>query len=381
MSIRHRAPHRPLRRRLLIGAGTFAAVAVPCAIALAYWSTSGAGAASATTLTMNAPTSVTASATAGSASAHVSWTASATSSSAVTPTGYYVTRTSGVTTSAACGSSASSLVNATSCDDTQVPNGTYTYTVVAVFHSWTATSAASNSVKTTNIVPSETVNQASSQADPVNAGPIVFTAVFNEPVTGFSSSSVTVGGTAPGTKSVSISGSGTTYTISVSGMTGSGTVTAAIPAGAVQDSNGTPNVASTSTDNSVLYDVTAPTAPALLASAAVTSGSNPVYVPSTAVTFTDAATDADSGVRSVAYYRCAGSGGCSATTGTQIGSSSTGSTYSVQSSVPFAPSDGTYSVVAVVTDKAGNVSTSASLLIALDSAAPSASAPVVNGNS
>ena len=42
-------------------------------------------------------------------------------------------------------------------------------------------------------------------------------------------------------------------------MTGSGTVIASIAAGVAQDAAGNPNIASTSTDNTVTYDVTPPT--------------------------------------------------------------------------------------------------------------------------
>ncbi|MFL5884555.1 MAG: hypothetical protein ACJ77M_05755 [Thermoleophilaceae bacterium] len=55
--------------------------------------------------------------------------------------GYYVTKTDpGTTTTAACGSSASSLItSATDCSDTSVPDGIYTYHVIAVFGSFTGT--------------------------------------------------------------------------------------------------------------------------------------------------------------------------------------------------------------------------------------------------
>ena len=100
-------------------------------------------------------------------------------------------------------------------------------------------------------------------------------------------------------------------------------------------------------------------------------------------TFTDTATDALSGVASVKYYYCAvGLGTCTSVNGTLIGSSTNaGSSYSVASSAPFAASDGTYNVIAVVTDNAGNVQTSSAVQVALDRVGPSVSAPIVNGNS
>src|SRR4029079_16592993 len=75
-----------------------------------------------------------------------------------------------------------------------------------------------------------------------------------EPVTGFTASDVTLGGTAGGTKTVAItnpSNDNKTFNIAVNGMTTDGTVVATIPAGAAFDSVGNPNAGSTTTDNSV----------------------------------------------------------------------------------------------------------------------------------
>ena len=113
--------------------------------------------------------------------------------------------------------------------------------------------------------PAVTVEQASGQADPATASPIHFTVVFSEPIdlTSFTASDVTLGGTAPGTLAVVISqiapNDGTTFDLAVSGMTGSGTVTAAIAANQVTDLALNGNTASTSVDNTVTYDATAPT--------------------------------------------------------------------------------------------------------------------------
>src|ERR671920_36512 len=56
-----------------------------------------------------------------------------------------------------------------------------------------------------------------------------------------------------------VTGGGATYTVAVSGMASDGSVTATVGAGAAQDAAGNTNTASTSTDNSVTYDATAPT--------------------------------------------------------------------------------------------------------------------------
>src|SRR5207302_441979 len=135
----------------------------------------------------------------------------------------------------------------------------------------TATDVAGNVSPTTgalsvtidNVAPTVTINQATGQADPTNTSPITFTAVFSEVVTGFSASGVTITGTATGTKTVTVTDTGDqkSYTVSVTGMTGSGTVIATVNASAAQDTAGNNNAASTSTDNTVTYDITPPAAP------------------------------------------------------------------------------------------------------------------------
>ena len=112
--------------------------------------------------------------------------------------------------------------------------------------------------------PSVKIDQASGQDDPTTDSPIHFTAVFNEPVTGFTDSDVTLSGTAGATTAVVTEiapNDGTTYDVAVSGMTTDGTVIASIPADAAQDADGKANIASTSDDNTVTFiDNRAPTA-------------------------------------------------------------------------------------------------------------------------
>jgi LPXTG-site transpeptidase (sortase) family protein len=113
--------------------------------------------------------------------------------------------------------------------------------------------------------PTVTINQKTSapaQADPTGTSPINFTVVFSESVgTSFVTGDVTLSGTAgatTGTVTEIAPNDGTTYNVAVSGMTGDGTVIASILAGRAQDSVGNGNLASTSTDNSVLYDIAPP---------------------------------------------------------------------------------------------------------------------------
>ncbi len=143
---------RSFRRRI---AATMLAALIALAgsvAAWAYWPTIGAGTGAGSVGTLNPPTGVAASSVPGSGAVSVSWTASAVGTGAVAPQGYYITRTAGTTTTAACGTSPSSPAAGTSCSDTSVPDGTYTYRVTAVYHTWTAGGATSSAVTVTNDV-------------------------------------------------------------------------------------------------------------------------------------------------------------------------------------------------------------------------------------
>jgi hypothetical protein len=125
-----------------------------------------------------------------------------------------------------------------------------------------STSAGATHTVTDGIPPSVTVNQAAGQADPTSTSPINFTVVFNEPVTGFETGDVSLGGTA-GATAATVSGGPSTFNVAVNGMTASGTVTASIPAGVAVDGSGNPNTASTSTDDTVTYVLVASVAPTI----------------------------------------------------------------------------------------------------------------------
>src|SRR5207253_11174734 len=91
----------------------------------------------------------------------------------------------------------------------------------------TASSAGSFTVGDTT-PPTVTIDQAAGQVDPTNSSPINFTAVFSKPVSGFSGAGVTLSGTAGGTKTATVSGGPSTYTLPVSGMSTDGTAIASI---------------------------------------------------------------------------------------------------------------------------------------------------------
>jgi hypothetical protein len=124
-----------------------------------------------------------------------------------------------------------------------------------------ATVAAASTFTVDATAPMVTINQAAGQSDPTHTSPVHFTATFSEPVTGFDATDVVLTGTGVAGASVSVSGSSDVYTVVVSNVTDNGTqasVIATIAAGAAADSAGNANSASTSTDNTVTYDATAP---------------------------------------------------------------------------------------------------------------------------
>ena len=87
---------------------------------------------------------------------------------------------------------------------------------------------------------------------------MAFDVEFDQPVAGFDASALSLSGTA-GPSTVVVSGGGSSYTVTVSGMTQDGTVIVTVAAGAVTAilAPNDPNVASTSTDNQVTYAVAA----------------------------------------------------------------------------------------------------------------------------
>ncbi len=117
----------------------------------------------------------------------------------------------------------------------------------------TASSGGDNTVTYDVTAPTVSIIQAAAQADPTSTSPINFTATFSETVTGFATGDVTLSGTA-GATTATVTGSGTTYNVAVSGMTGSGTVIATIAAAKATDAAGNNNTASSGGDNTVTYN-------------------------------------------------------------------------------------------------------------------------------
>ena len=109
-----------------------------------------------------------------------------------------------------------------------------------------------------NTLPTVTINQAKTQGEPTNENQLLFEVLFSEAVTGFTTGDITLGGTA-GATTATVTGSDRTYMVAISGMLNSGTVIPSIAADVAMDVVGNNNIASTSTDNEVIYDITAPT--------------------------------------------------------------------------------------------------------------------------
>jgi hypothetical protein len=137
-----RSTHRI--RRLLPVLAALVSVATAIGVAFAYFTSTGNGVGTATTATLAPPTGVSGAQTPGTGTVTVLWQASTGTPS---PTGYYVTRDSGSgPAEPACSTSPAAPTTATTCADTGVGLGTYTYVVVAVYRSWTAASAARDPV-------------------------------------------------------------------------------------------------------------------------------------------------------------------------------------------------------------------------------------------
>ena len=110
------------------------------AVASAYFRSTGSGTASASAGSLSAPTGVTATAGAGTAVLH--WNAVTPPASG--PVTYYVTRSGGAP-AGNCPTS-TSPTGVTTCTDSGLAAGSYSYTVTAVWQSWTATSSPATNV-------------------------------------------------------------------------------------------------------------------------------------------------------------------------------------------------------------------------------------------
>lgn len=213
---------------VLVGLLTIALGASP---ASAYWSSTGTGTAAGQTGALAPPTDVTVPDEAFT-DVPVSWTAG---TGGVEPEGYYVTRQADTETFPACDSSPAELLTTTSCLDLDVADGGYLYVVTAVFRSWTAPSAETQSVIVINptqlgfvveptdvtageaIAPAVVVTLLSAAGNPVAyAGIPITLAIGTNPSTGSLAGTTTVNTAADGTATfpnLSIDRAGVGYTL------------------------------------------------------------------------------------------------------------------------------------------------------------------------
>ena len=170
--------------------------------------------------------------------------------------------------------------------------------------------------------------------------------MFSEPVSGFAAADVTIGGTAGGTKTVTISGGPSTYAVAVSGMTTGGTVIATIPAGGATDAAGNANTTSTSTDNTVSFAAADTTPPTV----AITSPSNGATVSATVIVTANASDDV--AVIGVQFL----------VDGAALGAEDTTAPYDISWNTTTA-ANGAHTLTAVARDGAGHTTTSASVSV------------------
>jgi streptogramin lyase len=104
-----------------------------------------------------------------------------------------------------------------------------------------------------NRSPSVAISEAHGQYDHTCRLPIKFTVVFSEPVTGFAADDVTVVWADAGTPVITVTGSGATYDVEISGLSATGTVTVGIATGAAYDDTGRPSLPPLVLDNRVTY--------------------------------------------------------------------------------------------------------------------------------
>ena len=241
------------------------------------------------------------------------------------------------------------------------------YTVTATDQAGNTTTQAITFV-VDNTAPTVTVNSKAGQADPTNTLPILWTVTFSEPVTGFDASDLTRGGTST-VGTVSLTGSGASYEISLAGSPTNGTTSFTIAANRAQDLVGNNNTASTSSDNTVTYDTVAPVITALCPtnggsytnnSSGSTSWGHSSKCNGTFSVTVPLATSVTASLQFGAGSCWSGSSGSPAFTTTcpnQVAlTNTTGNTWS-RALTQAALADGTYTATVTATDSAGNVST------------------------
>jgi hypothetical protein len=233
------------------------------AAALAYFTSSGTGSAAAGTGSISSPGAPNVPA-ASNASVPLSWSASSFSPSNPTldnDIAYTVQRSSngGSTWGTPAGTCSGTIASGTSCTDTAA-EGTYVYRVIAHFHNWTATSAASDEVDVDDTDPTVQSITATGSS-PTKALSVQYTVTFSEPVEHVDSGdfAVTQGGGVSGAGVSNVTGSGASRTVTVSTGIGDGTVRLDLnDNGTIEDSVGNPLAGGFTSGDVYAIDKTAP---------------------------------------------------------------------------------------------------------------------------
>jgi hypothetical protein len=233
-----------------------AIAAISSGVSWAYFTSVGSGTSAGSVTSLSAP--VITGATPGSGTVVLSW-------SAVTPPGsgsvsYYVKRNGGAP-GGNCPTS-SSPASVTSCTDSGLSPGTYSYTVTATWRTWTATSSTTNVMVTTGVATQLSLSAASTTPTAGAADNLTVTAkdVNGNTATGYTGShNLTFGGAADGPN-----GTHPTVTSSSGGATNFGTATA------ISFSNGVASV--TGSNNGVMKLYKAETATITVTDGTISNG-------------------------------------------------------------------------------------------------------------
>jgi hypothetical protein len=234
-----------------------------------------------------------------------------------------------------------------------------TYTAQATQTDAGANTGTSNAnTFSVNAPPSVTINQRADQADPTKTTPIRWTVTFSESVTGFTAGDLNRTGSSTG-GSAAVTGSGTTYEVSLTGTPSNGTIAFDVPSGRAQDASGLGNTASTSTDNVVTFDTAGP-------SVTLTAPANGSRTADTTPTISGGAGGGatDSNTVTVQIFNGTGTGGTVAQTLTATRSGTSWSTTAA------ALTEGIYTARATQTDVAGNTGTSNANTFTIDTTGP-----------
>ncbi|MFT5704309.1 MAG: hypothetical protein ACI8SK_000255 [Shewanella sp.] len=228
---------------------------------------------------------------------------------------------------------------------------------------------------TVNAQPTVTINQASGQNDPTNNATVTFDVVFNESITGFDVSDISLTGDVTATVTSVSASSGTSFTVLTNISANEGDIIAQVLAGGVTDASSATNQASTSTDNTIKYDISTPTSP---------SGLDLI------ISSDSGSSDSDN-LTSDATPEISGSGETGATITLFSDADNSGTLNGSETSVTASVSAGTWSVSmptiastshalkAFQTDPAGNASpVSTTLTIEIDTNAPSGHSVVID---